>query len=142
LENAYRHLLNVMGIDERIPIHCAFNKDNPLCAESGEYLIRSSYNVILTTNYLMVVPRSVPNAGLNINAMGKFSNLPTYFITIASSNFAHRISRLTSFTCTHKERYIRVSMLLLPLMMHFSHVDSLFRNQGPYAVLQAVGKPS
>lgn len=73
LEKVYRHLLRVIGINEIFLVWCSANEaTDPSCADGGEKVIRTAYNIILTSNYIMLIPRSVPNAGLNINAMGEF----------------------------------------------------------------------
>ena len=71
LLQVYRRLLSVVDIDEHSLNYCASHWSSDVsCQDGGSRFVDNSYNVILTSEYMIVVPRSLPNAGLNINAMG------------------------------------------------------------------------
>jgi hypothetical protein len=71
LSRIYLQLLIKIGIDVESLVFCANNRDKDAnCGEGGKIFIDNSYNILLTADYMMLVPRSVPNADLNINAMG------------------------------------------------------------------------
>lgn len=139
LQYIYRRLLLSLGINEEYLIYCSsVGITDVSCLDGGKYFIKNAYNVVLTTSYILVLPRSASHNELNVNAMGKIVWI-TACITKALI-ILDVLMKVLWDCCLHTLRHKMIfwSKILTcnDFLMYFIHLH--FRNQGPYAVLKAV----